>query len=61
LFHGRDELAYVRDHVAEDPASPAAAGGYIMACMAFFVTLCEAYMVIDPHFDMWNYFFHTRL
>jgi hypothetical protein len=25
-----------------------------------FVTLCEAYMGIDPHFDMWNYFFRAR-
>jgi hypothetical protein len=28
---------------------------YIVA----FVTLCEAYMGIDPHFDLWNYFFHV--
>jgi hypothetical protein len=26
-----------------------------------FVTLCEAYMGIEPHFDLWNYFFHARL
>jgi hypothetical protein len=32
-----------------------------MACMAFFMTLCEAYMVIDLHFDLWNYFFRTWL
>jgi hypothetical protein len=25
-----------------------------------FVTLCEAYMGIDPHFDLWNYFFCVR-
>jgi hypothetical protein len=25
-----------------------------------FVTLCESYMRIDPHFDLWNYFFHIR-
>jgi hypothetical protein len=25
-----------------------------------FVTLCEDYMGIDPHFDLWNYFFHVR-
>jgi hypothetical protein len=24
-----------------------------------FVTLCEAYLGIDPHFDLWNYFFHA--
>jgi hypothetical protein len=24
------------------------------------VTLCEAYMGIDPKFDLWNYFFHAR-
>jgi hypothetical protein len=24
------------------------------------VTMCEAYMGIDPHFDMWNYFFHVQ-
>jgi hypothetical protein len=28
--------------------------------MAAFVTLCEAYMGIDPHFNLWNYF-RTRL
>jgi hypothetical protein len=28
--------------------------------MAAFVTLCEAYIAIDSHFDMWNYFFHIR-
>jgi hypothetical protein len=26
-----------------------------------FVTLCEAYMAIEPHFDLWNYFFRDRL
>jgi hypothetical protein len=25
--------------------------------MATFVTLCEAYMGIEPHFNLWNYFF----
>jgi hypothetical protein len=25
-----------------------------------FVTFCEAYMGIEPHFNMWNYFFCTR-
>jgi hypothetical protein len=29
--------------------------------MAAFVTLCEAYMGIEPHFNLWNYFFHARL
>jgi hypothetical protein len=29
--------------------------------MAAFVTLFEAYMGIEPHFNLWNYFFHTRL
>jgi hypothetical protein len=29
--------------------------------MAAFVTLCEAYMGIEPHFHLWNHFFHTRL
>jgi hypothetical protein len=29
--------------------------------MTAFVTLCEAYMGIEPHFNMWNYFFHARL
>jgi hypothetical protein len=24
--------------------------------MAAFVTLCEAYMWIEPHFNLWNYF-----
>jgi hypothetical protein len=27
--------------------------------MVAFVTLCEAYMWIQPHFDMWNYFFRA--
>jgi hypothetical protein len=26
-----------------------------------FVTLCEAYMGIKPHFHLWNHFFRTRL
>jgi hypothetical protein len=26
-----------------------------------FVTLCEAYIWIEPHFDLWNYFFRARL
>jgi hypothetical protein len=26
--------------------------------MAAFMTLCEAYMGIEPHFDLCNYFFH---
>jgi hypothetical protein len=25
-----------------------------------FMTLCEAYLVIDPEPDMWKYFFHVR-
>jgi hypothetical protein len=29
--------------------------------IATFMTLCEAYMGIEPHFDLWNYFFLTRL
>jgi hypothetical protein len=29
--------------------------------MVAFVTLCKAYMGIDPHFNLWNYFFHARL
>jgi hypothetical protein len=29
--------------------------------MTAFVTLCKAYMGIDAHFNMWNYFFHTWL
>jgi hypothetical protein len=29
--------------------------------MAAFVTLCEAYMGIEPHFDLWNYFFRVWL
>jgi hypothetical protein len=24
------------------------------------MTLCEAYIGIEPHFDMWNYFFLVR-
>jgi hypothetical protein len=26
-----------------------------------FVTSCDVYMGIDPHFNLWNYFFHVRL
>jgi hypothetical protein len=26
-----------------------------------FVTLCEAYIGIEPHFDLWNYFFRAWL
>jgi hypothetical protein len=29
--------------------------------MVAVVTLCEAYMGIKPHFNMWNYFFHAWL
>jgi hypothetical protein len=29
--------------------------------MAAFVTLCEAYMRIEPQFDLWNYFFRALL
>jgi hypothetical protein len=25
------------------------------------MTLCESYMGIEPHFDLWNYFFCARL
>jgi hypothetical protein len=25
-----------------------------------FVTPCEDFMGIDPHFDLWNHFFHIR-
>jgi hypothetical protein len=27
--------------------------------IAAFVTLCEAYMGIEPHFNLWNYFFRV--
>jgi hypothetical protein len=27
--------------------------------VAAFVALCMAYMGIEPHFDLWNYFFRT--
>jgi hypothetical protein len=29
--------------------------------MAAFMTLYEAYMGIEPHFNLWNYFFHAQL
>jgi hypothetical protein len=29
--------------------------------IAAFLTLCEAYMGIEPHFALWNHFFHSRL
>jgi hypothetical protein len=25
-----------------------------------YVALCEGYMGIDPHFQLWNYFFHDQ-
>jgi hypothetical protein len=25
-----------------------------------FITLCEAFLVIHPHFRLWKYFFHVR-
>jgi hypothetical protein len=28
--------------------------------IAVFVTLCEAYLGIDPELDLWKYFFHVR-
>jgi hypothetical protein len=27
--------------------------------VAAFVTLCEAYLGIDPHFNLWNYLVHV--
>jgi hypothetical protein len=32
-----------------------------MLHIAAFMTLCEVYMGIEPHFDLWNYFFRARL
>jgi hypothetical protein len=29
--------------------------------MAAFMTLCEAYNGIEPHFNLWSYFFLARL
>jgi hypothetical protein len=29
--------------------------------MVIVVTLCEAYIGIDPHFNLWSYFFRARL
>jgi hypothetical protein len=29
--------------------------------MAAFIILCETYMGIDPHFNLWIYFFRARL
>jgi hypothetical protein len=29
--------------------------------MVAFVTLCEAYMGVEHHFNLWNYLFHTQL
>jgi hypothetical protein len=29
--------------------------------IAAFVTLCEAYIGIEPHFNLWNYFFHAQI
>jgi hypothetical protein len=29
--------------------------------IAAFITLCEAYMGIEPHVNLWNYSFHVWL
>ena len=29
--------------------------------MAAFVALCEGFLGIDPHFDLWRYFFNISL
>jgi hypothetical protein len=29
--------------------------------IAAFMNLCEAYIGIEPHFDLWNYFFRAQL
>jgi hypothetical protein len=29
--------------------------------MVAFLTLCEAYMGVEPHFNMWKYFFRAWL
>jgi hypothetical protein len=29
--------------------------------MVAIVTMCEAYMRIEPHFNLWNHFFRARL
>jgi hypothetical protein len=29
--------------------------------MVAFVTLCEAFIGIEPHFNLWSYFFWARL
>ena len=29
--------------------------------MAVFVTLCEGFLGISPHFDLWRYFFVVTL
>jgi hypothetical protein len=26
-----------------------------------FLTLCKAYMGIEPHFNLWSHFFHAHL
>jgi hypothetical protein len=33
----------------------------VILYMAAFVNLCEAYMEIEPHFNLWNYFFRAHL
>jgi hypothetical protein len=29
--------------------------------IATFMTLCDAYLGVDPEFNLWNYFFHAQL
>jgi hypothetical protein len=29
--------------------------------MVAFVSLCEAYIAIEPHLNLWSYFFWARL
>jgi hypothetical protein len=38
--------------------TPSGGGGVLH--IAAFVTLCEAYLGIDPVFDLWNYFFRVQ-
>jgi hypothetical protein len=38
---------------------PSLIAAILQVHIATFVTLCEAFMGIDTHFDLWNHFFHV--
>jgi hypothetical protein len=33
----------------------------VVASLDTFMTLCKAYIRIEPHFNLWSYYFRARL